>query len=395
MIRRRAVLLALLSIAVLAAPAAAAPGDDVKLSPVATVVAPTEIKSPPQDPRRLFVVEQQGKVRLVRDGRLLRLPFLDITDLVQAGGERGLLSLEFAPDYARSRRFYVYYTDKDGDVRVDEFRRSSRNANRAVRGSRRRVLFQEHSQFGNHNGGQLHFGPDGLLYASIGDGGGGGDPLGAGQRLNTLLGKIVRIDPRRPPGETRARYRVPAGNPFVGREGARPEIYAYGLRNPFRFSFDRSTGDLTVGDVGQGAAEEVSFARRGQGRGANFGWNCFEGRQRFSDCEAPGHVPPVIERLRSTGSCSAIGGYVVRDPSLGSLTGRYLHSDLCAGTIRSAALALPTAEDSATRLTVASPSTFGEDACGRLYVASIETGQIFRLVGPQARSCTRARISAP
>ncbi len=396
MIRRRAVLLALLSIAVLAAPAAAAPGDDVKLSPVATVVAPTEIKSPPQDPRRLFVVEQQGKVRLVRDGRLLRLPFLDITDLVQAGGERGLLSLEFAPDYARSRRFYVYYTDKDGDVRVDEFRRSSRNANRAVRGSRRRVLFQEHSQFGNHNGGQLHFGPEGLLYASIGDGGGQGDPFGRAQRLDTLLGKVLRIDPRRPSGPaTRARYRTPVSNPFVDRTGARPEIYAYGLRNPFRFSFDRSTGDLTVGDVGAGAVEEVDFARRGAGSGANFGWSCFEGRQPLNPCDAPGHVPPVIERLHSDGNCSITGGYVVRDRSLGSLFGRYVHTDFCAGVIRSAALALPTAEDSATRLTVENPSTFGEDACGRIYVASITTGRVFRLTGPQSRACTTARISSP
>ncbi len=378
-------------LAVVAAPAAAAPGDDVRLRRVATVVDPTEIRSPPQDPRRLFVVEQEGRVRVVRDGRLLRAPFLDITGLVQAGGERGLLSLAFAPDYARSRRFYVFYTDRGGDVRVDEFRRSTTNANRAVRGSRRRVLFQEHSQFGNHNGGQLHFGPDGLLYASIGDGGSQGDPFGRGQGLDTLLGKILRVDPRARGGR---RYSVPADNPFVSVAGARPEIWAYGFRNPFRFSFDRRNGDLTVGDVGAGAVEEVDFVptTQGRGRGGNFGWSCFEGRQRFKSCEAPGHVLPVLERLHPQ-NCSIIGGYVVRDRSLTSLFGRYVYTDFCDGEIRSAALAAPAASgDAGTGIAVVSPRTFGEDACGGLYVGSGQ-GHISRLAGPGgAVACTRSRL---
>ncbi len=376
--------------ALFASSASAAPGDDVRLRQVATVPSPTDIVAPPRDAQRLFVLDQSGLVRLVRDGRLLARPFLDIRDLVAAGGERGLLSIEFAPDYARSRRFYVFYTDTGGDVRVDEFRRSTSSANRATRGSRRRVLFQEHSQFGNHNGGQLHFGPDGLLYASIGDGGSQGDPFDHGQGLDALLGKIVRIDPRPSGG---ARYRVPSGNPFVSTTGARPEIWAYGFRNPFRFSFDRLNGDLTIGDVGAGAVEEVDHVptARGRGRGSNFGWSCFEGSQRFKSCEAPGHVLPVVERLHPE-NCSIIGGYVVRDRSLGSLYGRYVYTDFCDGEIRSADLAAAAPGDAGTGMNVISPRTFGEDACGGVYVASGE-GQIFRLVGPGgAPRCTRGRL---
>lgn len=375
--------------ALFASPASAAPGDDVRLRQVATVPSPTDIVAPPRDAHRLFVLDQSGLVRLVRDGRLLARPFLDIRDLVAAGGERGLLSIEFAPDYARSRRFYVFYTDTGGDVRVDEFRRSTSSANRATRGSRRRVLFQEHSQFGNHNGGQLHFGPDGLLYASIGDGGGSGDPFRSAQRLDTLLGKVIRIDPRKTGS---ARYRVPTGNPFTTTAGARPEIWSYGLRNPFRFSFDRLNGDLLLSDVGQGAVEEANYAPSPtRGRGANFGWSCFEGRQRFSECEAPGHVLPSLERLHPD-NCSIIGGYVARDRSLSSLYGRYVYTDFCDGELRSAAPAATAPGDAGTGMNVVSPRTFGEDACGGVYVASGE-GQIFRLVGPGgAVRCTRGRL---
>lgn len=381
---------ALLSMA--AVPAAAqTPGSDVSLRRVGSFTAPTDVKAPPRDPRRLFVVEQPGRVMLVRDGRKLGRPFLDITGLVQDGGERGLLSIAFAPGYSRNRLFYVFYTDNGGDLRIDEFRRSKSDANRAVRGSRRRVLFEEHSQFGNHNGGQLHFGPhDGLLYATTGDGGGAGDPFRAGQRLDTKLGKLLRIDPRR---SGRRRYRVPSSNPFVARPGARPEVYAYGLRNPFRFSF-AGNGDLALADVGQGEVEEVNFTRAGDARGANFGWNCFEGRRRFSSCNAPGHVQPVIERFHPE-NCSIIGGYFVRDRALTSLVGRYLYTDFCDGQLRSATLAIPDASgDSDTPLSVSSPTTFGRDACGRLYVASGD-GPLFRLVGPRSRGCTTRRLSPP
>ena len=200
---------------------------------------------------------------------------------MSTGGESGLLSLAFAPDYARSRRFYVYYTDKQGFITIDGFRRSPDNPNRALPGSRRNVMRVPHPRF-NHKGGQIQFGPDGRLYAAFGDGGGGGDPDRNAQNLGRLLGKMVRIEPR--PG---GGYSVPSDNPFRGRSGARPEVFAYGLRNPYRFSFDRRTGALTIGDVGQDAVEEIDYApaRRSGNRaprgGYNFGWSVFEGRSRY------------------------------------------------------------------------------------------------------------------
>lgn len=356
--------------------AAPAQSRGVRLVRVGTFESPTYVTAPPGDRRRVFVVEQRGTIRVIRGGRILRRPFLDIRGSVKAGGEQGLLSMAFAPDYARSRRFYVYFTDPGGDIRVQEFRRSRSSSDRADRRTRRAVISQEHSQFSNHNGGQLQFGPDGLLYMGFGDGGGAGDPLGSGQDLGTLLGKVLRIDPRR---SGRRRYSVPRTNPFVGRSGARPEIYAYGLRNPWRFSFDRSTGDLTLADVGQSEVEEVDFARRGRARGANFGWSVFEGTRRFRDGTAPGHVPPVLQQLHSDGNCSITGGYVVRDRSLGSLLGRYVYGDFCLGRIRSALLRPGEARgDRATGLEVPSLSSFGEDARGRVYAASLD-GPVYRL----------------
>ena len=349
-------------------PARAAQGG-VRLVRVGTFANPVYLTSPPGDRRRLFVVEQEGTIRVVRDGRKLARPFLDIRGTVQAGGERGLLSMAFAPDYSRSRRFYVYFTGGDGDIHIQEFRRSG-NPDVANRATRRELLRIEHSQFGNHNGGQLQFGPDGLLYIGTGDGGGGGDPNGNAQRTGRLLGKLLRIDPR--PGAGRP-YRIPSSNPFGN------PVYSYGLRNPWRFSFDRSTGDLTIGDVGQSAVEEIDFVRRGRGRGANFGWNAFEGRRRYSRGSAPGHIPPVIQRFHSQGSCSIIGGYVVRDPGLRALRGRYLYSDICDGRIRSARLRTGSATSNRTTgLRVSSPSSFGEDARGRVHVVSLN-GPVFRL----------------
>ena len=352
----------------------AAQSDGLRLVRVGTFASPTYVTAPPGDRRRVFVVEQGGTIRVIRNGRVLRRAFLDIRRLVSSGGERGL-SMAFAPDYARSRRFYVYYTDNRGHTRIEEFRRSRRSADRADRGTRRRVLLQR-QPFENHNGGQLQFGPDGLLYAGFGDGGGGGDPQGNGQRLSTLLGKLVRIDPRR---RGSRRYTVPRSNPFRSRRGARDEIYAYGLRNPWRFSFDRRTGALTVADVGQSAVEEVNYLREGRGRGANFGWNVFEGRRRFAGGTAPGHVPPVLQRFHSRGACSITGGYVVRDRGLRSLYGRYVYGDFCDPQIRSARLRSGRASgDRATRLRVAGLASFGEDARGRLYAASLD-GPVYRL----------------
>ena len=245
--------------------AAAAPAQAegaVRLQSIGSFDEPLYVTAPPGDERRVFVVEQGGTIRIVRGGEKLGTPFLDLTDRVQSGGEQGLLSMAFAPDYATSGLFYVYYTDSDGNQRVVEYKRGSDD--RADPGSARQLLLMRDEE-PNHNGGLLLFGPDRLLYIGTGDGGGGGDQHGArgnGQALGTLLGKILRIDPRASGGRP---YSVPRSNPFVGRSGARGEIYSYGLRNPWRFSFDRSTGDLSIGDVGQNEVEEISFVRRGRG----------------------------------------------------------------------------------------------------------------------------------
>jgi len=358
----------------LALPAAASA--DVRLSSVGHFAQPVEVSAPRGDRTRLFVVEQEGRILVLKGRRKLRRPFLDITGDVQAGGERGLLSMAFAPDYERSGRFYVYFTDNGGDIQLQEFRRSS-NPNRADQASRRTLLTQEHSRFPNHNGGHLEFGPDGLLYVSLGDGGGGGDPLGSGQSLGTLLGKILRIDPRPAGGRP---YGIPSTNPFVGRSGARGEIYSYGLRNPFRFSFDSRTGDLAIGDVGQSEVEEVDFVANGKGSGANFGWNRFEGRRRYSDGSVPGHVRPLIQMTHSQGACSVIGGYVVRDRSLRGLYGRYIYGDLCLARLRAARLRPGRATSKRVlRLTVHNLASFGLDGRGRLYAVSV-AGPVYRFV---------------
>ncbi len=228
------------------------------------------------------------------------------SDKITTGSEQGLLSIAFAPDYAASGLFYVFYTDTDGDEAVVEYKRSSEDV--ADPGSARRLLKVADPE-PNHNGGLLLFGPDEQLYIGIGDGGGAGDQHGArgnGQNLGTLLGKILRIDPKASGSRP---YTIPSDNPFVNRSGAKGEIYSYGLRNPWRFSFDRSTGDLTIGDVGQNEIEEIDFVRAGKGRGANFGWRPFEGNDRFTPGEsAPGAIKPVITEKHSDGNCSITGG---------------------------------------------------------------------------------------
>ena len=347
-----------------------------RLRSIGRFSAPVYVTAPPGDPTRVFVVERPGRIRIVRDGKKLRQPFLDIRDQVLAGAERGLLSMAFAPDYEQSGRFYVFFTDRRGTIRVQELSRSQGDPDRADRSTRRQVLSQRHPRT-NHNGGLVAFGPDGLLYIGMGDGGGRGDPGNNAQDLGSLLGKILRIDPR-PAG--RRPYRVPRTNPFARRRGARGEIYSYGLRNPWRFSFDRRTGDLAIGDVGQDRVEEIDFAPRGGARGANFGWPVFEGRRRFSRGSAPGHVRPVIERSHSSGDCSITGGYVVRDRSLGRLAGRYLYGDYCTGRIRSARLRRGRARGNAgTGLRVPLLSSFGEDARGRVHVTSLG-GRVYRIV---------------
>ena len=355
-----------------ATPAAARPG--LRLQRIGNFSSPVYVTAPPGDRRRVFVVEQGGRVRIVRDGETVERPFLDISSLIASGSERGLLSLAFAPDYGSSGRFYVYYTATNGDIRIVEYRRAS--AERADHDSARRVLSVPHP-VSNHNGGLIKFGPGGLLYAGLGDGGGGGDQHGSrgnGQNLGTLLGKILRFDPRRSGDRP---YTVPGSNPFVGRGGARPEIYAYGVRNPWRFAFT-PRGHLVVADVGQGEVEEVSIVRR---KGANLGWRVWEGRSRYTPGEsAPGHLAPVIQRFHSDGNCSITGGVVVRDPVLSALRGRYVFGDFCRGRIESARLSNGRARGvRETRLQVDQLSSFGEDARRRVYATSLN-GPVYRLV---------------
>ena len=370
-------------------------GAAVALSKVGDFTAPVFVTAPAGDTRTVFVVERGGAIRRVADGIVQATPFLDISPLVATstspGEERGLLSIAFAPDYATSGRFYVYYTGRappgaaTGNILIDEFRSPGGAATTVDPATRRNVLEIDHSQQGNHNGGQLAFGPDGYLWLATGDGGGGGDPFNNGQDLTTRLGKMLRIDPRA--GASLA----PPDNPFVGIAGD-DLVWSYGLRNPFRFSFDRVTGDLAIGDVGQGFVEEVDFVSRpaGLGRGANYGWNVLEGRYLFvpnqstltlaTPAQIPtNHVPPVIEQLHSAGWCAIVGGYVVRDPNLPDLLGRYVYGDFCKGDIRAASLSAGgVSGDAATGLTVPSMSSFGEDGCGRVYVASI-AGPVYRL----------------
>ncbi|WP_037494120.1 PQQ-dependent sugar dehydrogenase [Solirubrobacter soli] len=350
----------------------------VHLQKVGSFDAPVYVTSPPKDNSRLFVVEQGGKVIVVKDGKPLSTPFLDVSDKITTGSEQGLLSIAFPPDYAASGLFYVFYTDTDGDEAVVEYKRRTEDV--ADPGSARQLMKVADPE-PNHNGGLLLFGPDDHMYIGIGDGGGAGDQHGArgnAQSLSTLLGKILRIDPKASGSRP---YTIPADNPFVKRSGAKGEIYSYGLRNPWRFSFDRSTGDLTIGDVGQNEVEEIDFVRRGKGRGANFGWRPFEGNDRFAPGEsAPGAIRPVITERHSDGNCSITGGVVIRDPALKAWAGRYVFGDFCRGVIQTAVLSTGRAKSLTDRkLQVPQLSSFGEDARGRVYATSLD-GPVYRFV---------------
>jgi glucose/arabinose dehydrogenase len=355
----------------------------VGLKRVGRFDAPVYVTGVPGFPKLLFVVEQPGRVEVLSGGRRVGHPFLDISGLVSYEGERGLLSIAFPPDYGRSRRFYVYYTDNAGNIRVDEFKRKS--ATRAARGSRRAVIEIPHAVNTNHNGGQLQFLGD-LLYLGTGDGGSGGDPPNNAQNRQSLLGKLLRIDPRPSSGRP---YSIPPSNPFAGGNGGRAEIYSYGLRNPFRFSFDRvSAGQprLAIGDVGQNRIEEIDYTTVAAAAGANFGWDALEGFAPYRDensgtPDPGGTTKPIFAFPHSRGgSCSIIGGYVVGDRRLPSLRGRYVYADLCEGELRSLVPHLHGASgERKLGLSVASPSSFGEDTRGRVYVVSLE-GPVYRLV---------------
>jgi glucose/arabinose dehydrogenase len=352
----------------------------VRLVRIGGFDTPVYVTQPPGDNRRLMVVEQRGRVMVVRGGRKLSTPFLDIRSQVTYGGEQGLLSVAFPPDYQASGRFYAYFTS-GGTNRIVEYQRAS--ADRANASSARVVLAMPNLEV-NHNGGLMVFGPDRLMYVGTGDGGGGDDQHGGAgnaQNLGSLLGKLLRIDPAASGGRP---YTVPTSNPFVNRSGARPEIYSYGLRNPWRFSFDRRTGDLAIGDVGQNAVEEIDFTRSGRAKGANFGWRPWEGRRRNFNEPAPGAIFPVIQHTHAAGFCSITGGYVVRDASVPSLNGRYVYSDFCDGRIRSARLR-------AGRVPQGRPlnlprlgqvSSFGQDNSGRVYVVSL-SGSVYRFAAPR------------
>ncbi len=346
----------------------------LRLVRVGTFDQPTYLAGPPGDRHRLFVVQKGGRIVVLVNGRVQRRPFLDITKLVESSDtEQGLLSMAFAPDYRRSGRFYVCYTIPGNDVRVVQYLRSRHNPNRANPRSAKIVLTVAHLH-SNHNGGQLQFGPDGDLYVGIGDGGSEDDPMNLGQDTRVLDGKILRISPRANGG-----YTIPRGNPFVGRRGRRAEIWAYGLRNPWRFSFDRLTGDLVIGDVGQNQQEEVDFAPRGTGAGANYGWSIWEGDRRNKPGNAPGAVFPVLVTLHRDGYCAIIGGDVVRDRAVPGLYGRYVYGDLCQPQIRSVTLSRGHATgDRATGLAVGNLSSFGQDTLGRIYAVSL-SGPVYRL----------------
>jgi Glucose / Sorbosone dehydrogenase len=380
------------------------------LTPIGSFDEPTDIVQAPGKKNRklLFVVEQDGRIQVLRKG--VPQPFVDISGRVMNAGEQGLLSIAFHPRYERNRRFYVYYTNPNGDNEVVEFKRSKRSRLRASAASARLVLYLSHPTFGNHNGGDLHFGAKQLLYIGPGDGGGGGDPSNNAQNPSSLLGKLLRIDPlpskarrgkkgKRRGAATKARrpYTIPKGNPFAG-GGGRPEVFALGLRNPFRFTFDSVTGAISIGDVGQSCREEIDYRLAGHLAGVNFGWSRFEGNFLYNPSRsAPGGVPPILEYDNSSesgggsGSCTPLGGftgsgviagYVVRDARLTHQYGRLLYTDLANPEIHSLVPSEQGASDDRyTGVSLPAPGnadSFGQARNGVLYVIS-HSGPVYRL----------------
>ncbi len=342
---------------------------EVRLVRVASLDQPLALAVRPDDPA-LYVAEKPGRVVALRDGEVDPEPVLDVTGEVSLGGEQGLLGLAFSPD---GDFLYVNATDLEGDTHVTEFEMRDERANPS---SRRDVLVVD-QPFANHNGGNLVFGPDGYLYIGLGDGGSGGDPMDNAQDLSVLLGKMLRIDPRPDGGRP---YSIPPDNPFVDRAGARPEIWALGLRNPWRYSFDRETGDLWIGDVGQSAWEEVDLQLAGSSGGENYGWNLREGAHPYEGGEPPPRaIDPVFEYPHGAGGCVVTGGFVYRGDAIPDLVGAYVVADFCIGELE--ALRVQDGRVTGHRTlgpVVSTLSSFGEDAAGELYAMSLEGG-LFRL----------------
>ncbi|MFN8215848.1 MAG: PQQ-dependent sugar dehydrogenase [Solirubrobacterales bacterium] len=389
-------------------PALAAPAGAMTVEGIGRFDEPIYVTSDPGDANRLFVVERAGTVREARPGTAPVL-FADLGAAVGCGksgclGERGLLSIALAPDFDTSGRLFADYAgEPDGTIHVVEL--IAPLGGTAVGAPLRQVLEIPHPGKSNHNGGQLQFGPEGDLFISTGDGGGANDELENSQDLGSLLGKILRIDPTDPDGAGPRTYSVPAGNPFAGEVAAPYDtIWSYGLRNPFRFSFDRGGGGIWIGDVGQSAREEIDFgAAPGLGGGANYGWNCFEGRipgpATDPGCSTlSGAVAPIFDYPHAdpggggAHGCAVIGGYLVRDRGLGTLYGRYLYGDLCGGELRSFDPSAPYATDCDEGVAVANLNSFGEDAAGRLYTVSGD-GVVGRLVASGSDRCAAAETS--
>ena len=357
-------------------PRTTASAGPVEAVEVARFQTPVEVRRAPGYPKLLFVVEQAGRVMVVRSGRKLQTPFLDIRGRVSAGGEQGLLSIAFPPDYARTGKFYAYFTDRDGDIRVEEFRRTSPTR---ASSTGRRVIEVPHPSYDNHNGGQMRF-LGRHLYFGTGDGGGSGDPEGNAQDIESLLGKLIRIDPVARNGRP---YSVPATNPFVGEPG-RDEIYSTGLRNPFRWSFDLREPDnpmILLADVGESEWEELNYLPVSAARGANFGWNAFEGRSPFDGFDGTRPAGTVVPRiaLPHPDNCSIIGGLVVRDPGLRSIRGRYLFADFCrSGLLSTSGRPADGAPVRGTGIPIRQVSSIGEGSGNRVFVTSL-SGGLFRL----------------
>jgi glucose/arabinose dehydrogenase len=338
---------------------------------------PVHLAAPAGDDR-LFIVEQVGRVRVVENGQLLRLPFLDIAPLVSYGGERGLLSIAFHPRYAQNGWFFVNYTDRNGDTQVVRYMVSA-DRNVANPASAKSILMVR-QPYSNHNGGHVLFGPDGMFYIGMGDGGGAGDTQNNGQSLGTLLGKLLRIDV-----DSGDPYGIPPDNPFVGRAGARPEIWALGLRNPWRIAFDPPSGLILIADVGQNRYEEIDAAPARQG-GLDYGWRLMEGNHCFKparDCDPSGLVRPVVEYSHSQG-CSVTGGVVYRGTRVPALIGHYVYADYCSGWIRSFKIeGTQVTEHREWQMDQHIPiSSFGMDGGGELYVIDHD-GRVLRVVGSE------------